>query len=147
MPAASLLAIIADIYIPLLGVLYLHRLLQADGIMRRALLCTLLFNLAVAWGGMFADHTWAIWPTWSLDYSTHTAVALAFIVCLCFSMPKQSVIWIASLAGYAALMVALEYHSVADIVVTALVAGVLMLPAGIWCYRKSRLRNSPSRQG
>lgn len=138
MSSPYLLAIAADIYTPLLGALYLRSLLQAEGTARIALRGALLLNLAVAWGWMFADYIWSIWPGWSLDYSTHTAVALAFIVCLCFSMPKQSAIWIASLVGYAALLVALDYHSAADIVATAFVAGTCMLPAGIWGHRESR---------
>lgn len=144
MSLSLFLAILADLYTPVLGTLYLRRLLQANGTVRRALLCTLLFNLAAAWGLMFADHTWDIWPHWSLDYSTHTAVGLAFIVCLFFSAPRQGWYLAASLVGYAALMVMLGYHSAADITSTTLVAGALMLPQGVWCYRISSRSAPPS---
>jgi hypothetical protein len=145
MSLSSFLAIIADIYTPLLGAVYLHRLLQADDTLRRVLLFALLLNLAIAWGWMLTDDILNVWPSWSLDYSTHTAVALAFIVCLIFSAPRQGWYWAASLVGYSALMVMLGYHSVADITSTALVAGAFMLPQGIWCYRASDSSDSASR--
>jgi hypothetical protein len=137
MSLSPFLAIVADVYTPLLGVLYLLRLMRANRTMRRTLFIVLLLNLAIAWGLMLADRVWGAWSAWSLDYSTHTAVALAFILCLTFSTPRQGWYWAASLVGYAALMVMLGYHSVADITSTTLVAGALMLPQGVWGYRVS----------
>lgn len=146
MAPSFLLAIVADLYTPLLGVFYLLRLRQAGRAIRRPLLCVLLLNLVIAWGLMFAEHYWHMWRAWSLDYSTHTAVALAFIVCLCFSSPHQTAYWAASLAAYAGIMIVLGYHSVHDIASTALVTGALMLPPGLGYYRASRSGSSPFRK-
>lgn len=98
----------------------------------------LVLNLSIAWGIMAADHAGFLWARWSLDYSTHTAVALAFVICLGFRNLRHGAYWAASLAAYAGLMVMLGYHSLADIVTTAAVAGSFMLAGGAGCCRVFR---------
>lgn len=126
---------LADIYIPFLAVLYLRRLHRCAPALRTSLLCLLLANLAIAWGMMFADQLWAIWPAWGLDYSTHTAIALAFVIGFCVTGSHQSPCWVTSLVLYATLMMALDYHSLADIVSTAAAVGTPMLALGHWRCR------------
>lgn len=143
MSFSAWLAFAADLYIPLLAVFYLKRLLCTARISRAALICLLLVNLVIAWGLMLADLAFTIWPAWELDYSTHTAVSLAFLVGLCCSAPRQTLLWILSLVLYAALMRALDYHSLADIMSTVAVTGTLMGSVGIWIFRNPRARRSP----
>ena len=131
-------AILADLYTPILALAFLYRLTRAAPAFRPALFYSAIINLAIAWGGMFADGFFNLWAEWSLDYSTHTAVALALVASLILSAPAQGIFWIISLVGYALLMVSLGYHSIADIVTTALATGALMAPAGLWLYRYGR---------
>lgn len=135
MSLSALLAVFADLYTPFLAAFYLKRLYQSPSSLRASLICLLLANLGIAWGLMFIDQAWTIWPAWKLDYSTHTAVAVAFIVGLCVSAPRQSPYWGTSLVFYAALMMALDYHSLADVISTAVVAGAPMLALGLWRCR------------
>jgi len=135
MPFSSLLAIVADLYTPLLGLYYLRNVTRADLGSKRVLFYLVVFNLAIAWGGMLADRAGHIWPSWSLDYSTHTAVALALVISLSLSRPAQSVYWAASMFAYAGLMIMLGYHSAADIMTTALATGVLMCAVSMRHYR------------
>lgn len=135
MPSSPLLAVVADLYTPLLGLYYLHSASRAEQGSKRILIYLLVFNLAIAWGGMLADRAGHIWPSWSLDYSTHTAVALALVISLSLSRPAQSVYWVASMLAYAGLMIMLGYHSAADIMTTALATGVLMFAASMRYYR------------
>lgn len=135
---APLLAILADLYTPLLALTFLCRLTKAPHARRRVLIYSVLINVAIAWGIKFVDIYFGIWPGWSLDYSTHTAVALALVISLSFGAPYQSTFWLASLLAYGWLMVSLGYHSVADIATTALATGVVMMSAGLWLYRSRR---------
>lgn len=81
-------------------------------------------GIVIAYCLMFIDSTLGLWKSLDLDYSTHTAVAVALIV---FHVHKRSlssapaISFMASLLAYCALMVYQEYHSVLDIVSTALV--------------------------
>lgn len=139
------LAIAADLYIPLLAVIYAKRLPVRHRISPSALAGMLFVNLGIAWGMMVADRIWNIWPAWRLDYSTHTAVSLAFLVGLCVSAPRQTPVWAFSLAVYAVLMMGLDYHSMADIVSSAAVAAAAMGMASLSFFRSTASNGSAAR--
>jgi len=86
---------------------------------------TVLFRLAIAltWAYLlhFTDRSLRLWAGRGLDYSTHTAVAIA----VGFTLARLGAAWavasFAVLLAYAALMVHVGYHSVEDILTTAMV--------------------------
>jgi hypothetical protein len=70
-----------------------------------------------------------------LDFSTHTAVAVALVVSLCAIKPSTWFGWVAVLFGYFALMLYQRYHTVADIVTTA---AIITPPLIIFHWRHLR---------
>ena len=119
---------IADAHNPLLGAAWLALSLAPLVARRwRLALARVVLGIAcllVAYGGMWVDDALHLWPRMGLDYSTHTAVALAMVATL------GAVAWrLGAAAGglfcaYALLMVHQGYHTPGDIFSTALAAGV-----------------------
>ena len=117
---------IADAYIPLLGLLLLgfiaRQLInkQYNKVARFSL--HTLISLTLVDALMAFDNYFQLWPAVSLDYSTHTALALALIMLLSRAT-KIQVPWQVALVGsflaYAILMLYQQYHTIADIVSTA----------------------------
>jgi hypothetical protein len=68
-----------------------------------------------------------IWESLSADYSTHSALAAALVVSLCFLAPTRRVIALGVFAAYELLIVILGFHSVLDIVTTLVVVVPLMI--------------------
>jgi hypothetical protein len=80
----------------------------------------LVMALLFSYGVMFADHHFMWFARASLDYSTHTAVALSGVMAIAFMGWSKA--WLgASLLGYGLLMLYQRYHTVLDIAVTVLV--------------------------
>lgn len=136
---------IADSYTPLLGAISL--LLVASALifkrwrlagLRSLGICT---GLIVAYGLMFLDDRYHIWPAVGLDYSTHTAVALVLVTYLAFFTRKLAAFWIVSLLSYFGLMLYQHYHTVADIVTTVAVVSIPMAVAYWSLYRIDERRN------
>jgi len=115
-----LAAIIADLYTPLLIFIWLFYL-YTDAAIRRAEIKVLLLSLLLVYSLMFVDNYFNIWPIWGLDYSTHSAVALIFVVN--FTGRNKILLYLAplSLCVYLYLMRLLNYHSFADTLVTVIV--------------------------
>ena len=116
---------IADSYIPVLAVVFLFglafRAVRKPG-ERRDLLRVFLFfagMLIVSYGIKILDRVWHLWASVGLDYSTHTAVALTFVVSLCALTRRLWMVTVASFVLYALLMVYQKYHTLADIISTA----------------------------
>ncbi len=132
MPSYETLDTIADAYVPLLALITLAYLIgfgltkNWQGFAKGWLL--LLVNLIVAYGLMFIDNALGLWPALGMDYSTHTAVALSFIVALIGLAPRFQLGWVGSFVVYALLMLYQQYHTVADIVTTAMVNLLLTIP-------------------
>lgn len=133
---------IADLYIPILALLSLGSILFPVRILWRSvgvgaarfiLLLSLIFIVYLV---MFVDKVFLLWPKMDgLDYSTHTALALVLIVFLVDAHRSYKIPLIGSFISYVILMLYQQYHSLADIAVTALVIAVLCV--GIfWGYRK-----------
>lgn len=118
---------IADAYTPLLLIVFLigtglnlkqywpNYLIAAGFIFRFLLL------IAFSYGLMFLDNSVGIWPAIGLDYSTHTAVALALVICLVEIFPRFRWLSIGSLLLYIGLMLYQQYHSLLDIVSTGVI--------------------------
>lgn len=121
---------IADSYIPLLLILFLLGLAGKTYQLwpnHRAPLSSffyLLGLLVIVYGLMFLDKAIRLWPALSLDYSTHTALALALVFSLCNLFPKYWKWFVVSILVYAGLMLYQQYHSVMDILSTSLVIGI-----------------------
>ena len=120
------LDIIADSVNPVLGLLALvFPWLDREAIRkcgsRRSFWTRTLLSLAVVYAILFADERFRLWPILGLDYSTHTAFAVAIIT----SMSAMNRRWLFLLApvlmAYAALMIYLGYHSLLDVLAAALV--------------------------
>ena len=92
----------------------------------------------IAYGLIFLDNKLQLWPALGLDYSTHTAVALVLVVYLLANSLKASWFWLTSLVGYVLLMLYQRYHTVADIMTTAIVVAILYLPVVFVLFRKHR---------
>ncbi len=147
MPSYETLDAIADLYTPLLALAALAVLLRAPGGLQWQVLGARMARLAagalVAYGLMFLDNWLQLWPALGMDYSTHTAVALVLAMFIAAHAPNVRLWCGVSLLAYAALMLVQRYHTAADIVTTALVAGGLYLPAVK--ERKKERKRAPAR--
>jgi len=77
------------------------------------------------------DRRWHIWASWGSDYSTHSALALAAALSLaCFRRHWLNFL-LPLLLLYGALMLVLGYHTVTDMLTTAL----LVVPLTLLCHR------------
>ena len=83
---------------------------------------------AVGW----IDHVFQLWPSTSLDYSHHTTFAVAVIA----SFNKHILVWVLSLFAYIFLMLYQQYHSVEDIVSSALSVLIIISPLRVYFSRK-----------
>lgn len=82
-----------------------------------------LMSLVIVYVILFADNRFDLWPRLGLDYSTHTAFAVAIITSLTVVSRRWLLLLIPILVGYAALMMYLGYHSLEDILTAALIIG------------------------
>ncbi|MBQ1783863.1 MAG: hypothetical protein II007_09445 [Gammaproteobacteria bacterium] len=97
-----------------------------------------LIAAAIVYGLMLVDLWLGLWPRWGLDYSTHSALAIALVVQLWWLLPRLRWLWLGSLLAYAALMRYQGYHSWGDMVTTALaVLPVLVIAAIMVMQRRS----------
>ncbi|WP_318502654.1 hypothetical protein [Photobacterium leiognathi] len=76
-------ALIADIYTPMIALACFISILRVmmkgnvqQGFIR---LGSVVLSALFIYGVMFLDNALHIWPTFGLDYSTHTAIALVFV--------------------------------------------------------------------
>ena len=117
--------IIADGFIPLLLLLYISNII-INFIHRRrctaiSQLTIFLLGIAYVYAIYWLDKLFNLWILFSLDYSTHTALALMLSVFL-FDAIKRLRYWIALLfVTYLLIMLYQQYHSVQDIVSTMIV--------------------------
>ena len=122
MPSYETLDTIADSYTPLLAIvslaLILTPLFKTQWRLAGWRLLTVVLVLSIAYGLMFIDGLFNLWPSFGLDYSTHTAVALVLVSFLATNKPRLSTLWFGSFVAYVLLMLYQGYHTVSDIVVT-----------------------------
>lgn len=129
---------IADSVNPVLGIIALvWPWLRWRGSWRQAasnVLVTLL-SVAYAYAMSALDARFGWWPSIGLDFSTHTAIAIALVVSLCSIKPSTWVAWTAVLLGYFVLMVYQRYHTPADILTTAVVIAPPLIAGRWWLAR------------
>ena len=123
---------IADAYTPSLLAtclfLILQTLVQKNRRKATSQVTLLVYGISLTYGLMFLDHALQIWPSFKLDYSTHSAIALVLVAFLMEHLKSIRFFWLGSLMAYFLLMLYQQYHSVADIISTSLVMAVLLLP-------------------
>jgi hypothetical protein len=133
---------IADAHNPLLGLVWIALVLRALAARRwrtgawRALIG--LYTLVVAYGMEYVDIATGAWPALGLDYSTHTAVAVAMLATLAAISRVGGWVAAATFALYVPLMLHQGYHGPGDILSTTLVVGALTLPPA-WRARRTLL--------
>ena len=89
----------------------------------KRILSTLL-AVAAAYVGQAVDQLTGAWPALSLDYSTHSAVCVALLIPLGHLSRRWAVAAVVIGIAYAALMVYQGYHTVWDILTTAVPIGL-----------------------
>jgi hypothetical protein len=139
MPDYETLDTIADAYIPALALFSLIAIaisaIQGQWQIAALRLLTILIFAVIAYGFMFIDSWLKLWPALELDYSTHTAVSLVLVIFLSVINKKLAVFWLVSFIAYALLMLYQQYHTLADIVTTAVVVIVPTWLIAAYCYR------------
>ena len=149
MPANLSLALLADCYIPLLLLGCVYAIARAPvgaaarnespmfGLPQTIGIALLLSGLLIAFGLGWLDRRLGFWPGLGMDYSTHTAVALALGLFLLVQLKHGRWLGLLSLPGYGVLMGYLGYHSAGDMLSTSaaitLLYGPLLLAS--WRYR------------
>jgi hypothetical protein len=116
---------IADAYIPALAVafigIFVARTLTKQLAWRESIRVFLFgaILLSSAYALMFADNYYHLWPRVNLDYSTHTAVALALAFALGVLWKRYWWVWVITSMAYFLLMLYQRYHTPLDIATTA----------------------------
>jgi hypothetical protein len=98
----------------------------------------LMYAVVIVYGWMFADNFFQLWSSVGLDYSTHTAAALALVMCI--AMRKRLAVKLAlsaSLVLYGCLMSLLSYHTWPDMLTTATIIGLCIAPVLLWQARSA----------
>lgn len=128
---------IADSYVPTIGILSILWFVKkgfSSGVKSAFIdATTTLLGAIYIYTLMFADRAVGAFASIGLDYSTHTALALVFVVTLSFVGTKVRLITILSMISYCLLMLYQEYHTVADILLT----GLITLPVLVCLKRLS----------
>lgn len=123
---------IADAHNPLLGLVWITLVVRAFGARRwrtgayRAGFG--LYTLVVAYGMEYVDIATGAWPRLGLDYSTHTAVAVAMLATLWATSRVGGWLAVVTFASYVPLMLHQGYHGPGDILSTTFAVGALTLP-------------------
>ena len=134
------LDMIADAYIPALVIVSMVVLTASVftcGMKRKRIeIAALSSAVCIVYSVMLLDNAFKIWPLLGLDYSTHTALALVFVLYLS-TKNKTFLLWsLCSFLLYVLLMLYQQYHTVADIFSTV----VVLLPV-FWLlfHRQNKL--------
>ena len=141
----SVLDAIADAVNPLLALTAIVvialdvRATRWSALLRSALPTALgVASIYVVW---FADRQLRLWQMYRADYSTHAAFATTLALSLLILRPAWRVPLLGVWAGYLALIVINRYHTVADVIVAALIAVIVTLP---WHLVTRRIRSTPA---
>ncbi len=97
-----------------------------EGVVPWALVMTTVTSLIFVYVIQYADTRFGLWPSLGLDYSTHTAFAVAVVTSLALYASKLLWVLLPLLLLYAALMMYLDYHTLADILTSAFVIASLV---------------------
>lgn len=129
MPSYETLDAIADAHNPMLGALWIGlSLFPLLALRWRTAVARALLGLACllpAYVLMWLENATGAWAAVGLDYSTHTGVAVAMVVTIAVIHRRAGLLALATFAAYVPLMVVQGYHTIVDIVATALVLAAL----------------------
>jgi hypothetical protein len=117
--------LLADCYTPLLIIAALWSIISAmlaQGLQVnigqvKVMLCSVILVYLLMW----LDERFTLWPTFGMDYSSHTAIVTVFVSYFMLCGKLRATIALVSLLCYGALMVQLNYHSWLDILSTTIV--------------------------
>ena len=119
------LGVIADTYIPIIFIVsmfFLAKDVFKIGFNKKLIeLSSVIVSIFTVYIIMFLDSAFKIWPIFGLDYSTHTALSLVFVVYLSSKSKTLLVLSALSFLLYALLMIYQKYHTLADIVSTSVI--------------------------
>ncbi len=132
-----MLVVVADAYIPLLALLLLYYLYVEYKSFFNKQLIFLGILLCVVYGLMLLDNTYSLWSRVGLDYSTHSALSCALVVCVYSIKPKLLYTLSGSLLMYFWLMIYLQYHTVLDILST--ISVIIFCYAAVTFLQKKQL--------
>ncbi|RKF15723.1 hypothetical protein DBZ36_15185 [Alginatibacterium sediminis] len=115
-------AFLADCYTPVLVAisLWIFYRQRAKGQPIRLDIRALALSLVLVYALMLLDAWLGIWPALNLDYSTHTAIALAFCAHHITYRVKWTIPVVLGLLAYLQLMKFMHYHSYLDMLTTSL---------------------------
>lgn len=133
---------IADSVNPVLGIIALvWPWLRWRGSWRRAAVSVTVTLLSVAFAYALSalDAKFGWWPSMGLDFSTHTAIAVALVVSLCSIKPSSWMAWAGVLLAYFVLMVYQGYHTPADIFTTLVAIAPPLILAARYLQRTDTL--------
>ena len=135
------LAVAADIYNPILLILSLFIVIYQWRKGAKSYALEFFAIVALVYGWMFVDKWLGLWSYFHLDFSTHTATALAMIIFMSWASAVRFALLFITLIIYAELMVYLNYHSWADIFSTGVFVAVfvIILTYTFTLYRKKML--------
>lgn len=134
------LANVANAYNPALLLLSVGLSVYVGFKYRSARGVLLVLSAVIVYALMFMDKRFSAWAALGLDYSTHTATALAMCIFIATTVGKRlvNIALALSLALYCCLMVFLNYHSWIDILTTGALVGTFI--SGLYYMtRKSKL--------
>ena len=127
---------IADAYIPTLLIISLVVFvidIPKQGFKRKLNeFGSLIIAVLLVYAIMTIDNYLEIWPKFHLDYSTHTALSLVFVVYLSAKNMTLLALSALSFVLYVLLMLYQEYHTLADIISTFT---ILILPFWALLFR------------
>ncbi len=129
---------IADSYTPLLLVIALLDVVLRWRSGDKLHGLKLIYAVVAVYGWMYIDNHFQLWHSQGLDYSTHTAAALALVICI--SGHKRiavKLVLASSLLAYGYLMSLLGYHSWPDMLTTALIIALCLLPLALFRTRST----------
>jgi hypothetical protein len=134
---------VADSYIPLLVIIFLGLSFKEINLsdIKASIhnFCRTLLCVCCAYAFMAIDAYFEFWPKLGLDFSTHTALALAFVVDLSLRSTPLRLFSCISILLYGYLMWFQKYHSIADMLSTTAV----MLPVFVLLKVKQPSKDIP----
>lgn len=103
-----------------------------------------VLSIAVVYIIKAIDGKLDIWERLAADYSTHSALATALVISLCFLAPARRALAVGMFVAYEVLIVLLGFHSILDIVTTLVVVVPLMILGWKLLYRTTVENNISS---
>lgn len=123
-------AVLADCYTPILLLIALVEVGRSWIGGNKLHVVKFVYAVVVVYFLMFVDKYFQLWAIAGLDYSTHSAAAVALVALI---SPSKNIAvkltLVASLFGYGCLMNLLNYHNWGDMLTTVLALVIILAPA------------------